>query len=417
VEELLRKILKKAKGYDTEVSSVKDITTSVNFKSGKCDSASESNVSSMGIRVTKNGKSGYSVINNLEEWEGCLKRAKRISKLSKKSEFYGLNSKRKSKKVKLFSKKLNNIYAQDLKKHGKDIVSSVKSRVVGLNIEKASTKLFYANSNGAFFEQEKQGVGFGIDLKHKSNVFYEEHSSVKDLDFVDFAKRADGFCMVKGKKHKITTGKYPVLFDYFAVSDLLSIVSPHFSMNSINKGKSIFANNIGNKVFSKNITLHDQGNLDFGNNSMRFDLEGTPSQKTTLVNKGILKGFLSDRTSGKGKSTSNCLSLSSRPSVSKTNLILSKGRDKFNDFIDNFSGIHIISLMGTHTSNLISGDFSLNVINAFKVQKGKIMPLKNFMVSGNAFETFKRASNLLRENRQVRGNICSPIFVDEVDII
>ena len=191
MEELLSKVIKNAKGYDVETSLGLADDISVNFKTGKGDNVQEGIAKTLHIRVTKNGKSGYSLTNDLNLWKDCLKRAKTICKLSKKSEFYGSNKKKKIKKVKTFSKKIVGISPEDLKEHGDEIINSVKSRVIDLSLSKNAAKVWYTNSNGVFLEDEKHSVGFGIDMKHKKNVFYESQMSVKDFDFREYVDARD----------------------------------------------------------------------------------------------------------------------------------------------------------------------------------------------------------------------------------
>ncbi|RKX57556.1 MAG: hypothetical protein DRP29_08340 [Thermodesulfobacteriota bacterium] len=223
-------------------------------------------------------------------------------------------------------------------------------------------------------------------------------------------------CRISSKKKRAKSGKQQVLFDYRAVSDLLSIFSSHFSLDNVNKGKSFFQGMVGKRVFSDMINMCDWGSMKYGNLSRIYDSEGTKTMKTRLINKGVLKGFVSDITSGKGNSTGNCSSMSAKPSVGLSNLVLSDGKSNFKEFIDNFSGVYVVDMMGVHTANPISGDFSLNASSAFLVKKGVIMPLKSFMLSGNAFETFKKVSRVFNGKRQIGKYVC-PRIVTEVDVI
>ncbi len=130
-----------------------------------------------------------------------------------------------------------------------------------------------------------------------------------------------------------------------------------------------------------------------GMNSSAFDGEGVPSHRTELINKGVLKGFLYDSyTGGKVgiKSTGNAVrsGYSDLPHVGIRNLIVSSSDP--HDLLAETKGYIVNSLIGAHTANPISGDFSVEAKNCFFAAPGEdTKPIRSLMIAGNIFELLK----------------------------
>lgn len=131
-------------------------------------------------------------------------------------------------------------------------------------------------------------------------------------------------------------------------------------------------------------------------NSSRVDGEGTPSQKTVIVDDGVLRNFIYDlKTAKKGntKSTGNGMrsSYAEMPEIGSSNLIFDF--KEYQPLSDINSGVYVTDILGAHTANPISGDFSVEAMNAFKIEKGELKhPVKKAMLSGNLFDILKEAN-------------------------
>ena len=137
----------------------------------------------------------------------------------------------------------------------------------------------------------------------------------------------------------------------------------------------------------------DDGLLPGGLDSSAFDAEGVPSQKTVLIEDGVLKGFLYDSyTAGKDgvQSTGNAdrAGYSDVPSVGIRNMIISSPDAR--DLLAETKGYKVGGLIGAHTANPISGDFSVEARNCFFVAPGEAAkPIRSLMLAGNVFELLK----------------------------
>jgi PmbA protein len=150
---------------------------------------------------------------------------------------------------------------------------------------------------------------------------------------------------------------------------------------------------VGDKVSAESLAIADDGLLSGGMDSSAFDGEGVPSQRTVLIDEGILKGYLYDSyTAGKegARSTGNAVrsGYSDVPCVGSRNLILSSSDSR--DLLAETKGLMVGSLIGAHTANPISGDFSVEAKNAFLIAPGEdAKPIRSLMLAGNFFELLK----------------------------
>ena len=194
------------------------------------------------------------------------------------------------------------------------------------------------------------------------------------------------------------------------------ILKNYLSAENVQRDRSILKNKIGEQIFNDCITIVDDGTLDYGLYSSKCDDEGTKTQRTVLVENGILKNYLYDikRANKEGKTSTGNASrgYSSLPYISPTNFIIEKTNNSLDDF-DEY--IYINGIIGSHTSNPITGDFAVEIQNSYYYKNGEIIPLKKGMFGGNIFEMFKKAIPL--NDVEQRGKLISPSIVFKGEIV
>ena len=193
---------------------------------------------------------------------------------------------------------------------------------------------------------------------------------------------------------KAESGTFDVLMRPLAVAELLEYtLIPALGADNVQKGRSSLRGRVGEKISSESLLIADDGLLCGGMDSSAFDGEGVPSQRTVLIERGILRGYLYDSyTAGKegARSTGNAVrsGYSDVPRVGIRNIIISSPDAR--DLLAETKGLLIGGLIGAHTANPISGDFSVEAKNAFLVAPGKeATPIRSLMLAGNFFELLK----------------------------
>lgn len=187
---------------------------------------------------------------------------------------------------------------------------------------------------------------------------------------------------------QIPTGIYSGILTPQASCDMLSILAQSFLGENLYKDKTKLKDKMGIQCFSERITITDSGFSGMG--AFPFDGEGVSSKENTVVKSGYFQTFLYDCYYGKKfgyPSTGNAVrrSLREPPQCGPRGLFIQKGdKDLIND---NTEGIVIEELIGTHTANTVTGDFSLGAIGHL-YQGGRKIPFKGVIFSGNIFELF-----------------------------
>lgn len=213
----------------------------------------------------------------------------------------------------------------------------------------------------------------------------------------------------------------PAIFRNSVVSNLIGFLSSSFSAEEIDKGRSMLAGKHGERVFSEQVTLVDDGLMAGGYATSPFDGEGVPASLTTLVDGGFVSGALYDgyyaRKHGKAPTGSAVRGIQGPPSIGISNLAMKNGKKPLSKLYEGLpKGILITNLMGVHTANPVTGDFSLGA-SGILIENGKLTrPVRGFAVAGNVLEVLRRVTDVASDLRFF-GNVGAPsVRVSEISI-
>jgi len=155
------------------------------------------------------------------------------------------------------------------------------------------------------------------------------------------------------------------------------------------KGLSVFSNRLGEKVASPVITVIDDATIPGKRGSFYYDDEGTPAQKTVLVENGILKGYMYDCLSAlkaKASSTGNGRRESYQhvPIPRMTNTFIAPGEISPEEIISSTPKGLFVKKMGGGQVDTVSGDFVFEVNEGYLIEKGKMTrPIRGATLIGN----------------------------------
>jgi PmbA protein len=189
---------------------------------------------------------------------------------------------------------------------------------------------------------------------------------VEDLDPEEVAREAAARAARLLGAAKPETQRVPVLLDPFAASSFLGVLAGALSAEAVQKGRSLFAELVGEQVGSEAFTLVDDGRLVAGPAASPFDDEGVPTGRTELFTHGVLNGFLHNTyTAARGGTVSTGngerAGYRSTPGVGTTNFYVEPGSDGFEELLGRAEGgVLIQDVSGVHSgANPISGEFSV----------------------------------------------------------
>jgi TldD protein len=164
------------------------------------------------------------------------------------------------------------------------------------------------------------------------------------------------------------------------------------------KGTSAFSNRVGEQVASPLITVVDDGTLAHRRGSLTIDDEGTPTQCTTLIENGILKGYLQDslnarlmgtRSTGNGRRESFAHLTLPR----MTNTYMRAGAHDPQEILASVArGIYAVNFGGGQV-DITSGKFVFSASEAYLIENGKVTrPIKGASLIGNGPDVLTRVS-------------------------
>jgi TldD protein len=164
------------------------------------------------------------------------------------------------------------------------------------------------------------------------------------------------------------------------------------------KKTSAFHNLMGQRVASERVTIVDDGTIDKRRGSLTIDDEGTPTERTVLIENGILKNFMQDRLNArlmKTKSTGNGRRESYKHVVlpRMRNTMMLSGKNTQDEMISSVDkGIFAVSFGGGQV-DITSGKFVFNCTEAYEIIDGKIgSPIKGATLIGDGPSILKEVS-------------------------
>ncbi|SHE21876.1 metalloprotease TldD [methanotrophic endosymbiont of Bathymodiolus puteoserpentis (Logatchev)] len=164
------------------------------------------------------------------------------------------------------------------------------------------------------------------------------------------------------------------------------------------KGTSAFSGRIGERVASSLCTIVDDGTLDNRRGSLSIDDEGTPTQCTTLIENGILKGYMQDRLNARlmgTQSTGNGRreSYAHTPMPRMTNTYMLPGESDPEEILRSVKNGLYAKNFGGGQVDITSGKFVFSASEAYLIENGKItQPVKGATLIGNGPEVLTRVS-------------------------
>ena len=384
----------------------------------------------VGIRVLKDQKQGFAFTSNMDNIAKTAAQAIENTKLTKVDENYAFAEVEKIPSVeKLYDKKYNDLSLDESVEFLKTTIDKAIDsgcEVTGSGFTASEGRSLILNSNGVSIEDEGTGFGLGLSVMLEKDgevatAYNSQSSRFFDIDGEKIAGEVCELAKSSLNTKPVETNDYDVVLDYYAAIGLLQTFIGAFNGENVMRGRSILKDKMGEEIANSTLTITDNPLLEKGMASAKCDGEGSVSKKTDLIKDGRLNSFIYDiYTANKAgvKTTSNGLrgSYLTTPMISPTNLEFKFSEMKDLSEIDN--GVLTTSVLGAHTANPISGDFSVEASNAFKIENGELTkPINKAMISGNIFEIMKKVEGLKSEVKQYGSFIIPKLLVHDLRVV
>ena len=423
----MEKILALAKkdAKEAEVFEVASEETRVKFEANRLKQMRTNQSTSVALRVIKDGRIGFATAAGTADGKQLVKDAVETSAFGSKARFRFPGDTRYP-KVSIYDPAVENVSIKDMVALGETMVAALTDHTPGILCEASVTRgiinVRLMNSRGGKTEYKKSFFALDIEgnlITGTDMLFVGEQESSchpvtdpqKVTDLV--LKQLD---MAK-EKAKSPTKTMPVVFTPNGVASALVMpLTTAINGKIVYEGASPLGDKVGKQVFDKAFSLRDDPSVAYRPASRPCDDEGVPSQKTPLINKGVVRGFLYDlqtaALAGKKSTGNGNRGRGTLPVPAPSGLVITPGKTTLDEMIaDIKEGLVIEILMGAEQGNILGGDFSGNVPLGFKIEKGKIAGrVKDTMVSGNVYKLLKDIAAIGSETRWVGGFLQTPPF-------
>lgn len=399
-------------------------------KQNELNFAKEEIETGIGIRIIKDNKIGFAFTSNLDKISETARQSIENTKLNKIDENYSFAEVEKVNEVKkVYDKKFDDLDLDESVELLKSVISQADDsgcEVTGSGFSASAGRSLILNSNGVSIENK--GTVFSLALSvtlqkdgEIATAYNSQSSRFYDLDGEKLANEVCDLAKSSLNTKPIETDNYSVVLDYYAATGLLQTFINAFDGENVRRGRSILKDRIGSEIANPTLSIIDNPLLENGMYTTKCDGEGSVSKATELIKDGKLNSFIYDIYTANNEgveTTSNGYrgSYLTTPMISPSNLEFKFSEMK--DISEIKKGVLTTSVLGAHTANPISGDFSVEASNAFKIENGELGdPINKAMISGNIFEIMKKVEGLNSEIKQYGSFIIPKLLVHDLRVV
>jgi PmbA protein len=398
--EKLVALARKSGADEAEVSLVEGREFDVDVRKGRIEHLVEAGSRVCGLRVIKNGRTAYASSSDLtpQTLRRLVRNAVKRAGFASPDKFAGLAplSRRKVDPATL------DLFDPDVA----EIDSRTKIRLAleterialrdkritnsyGANFGTNEARLILANSNGFAGEYRQTYCELNVGLQagdtddRVEDSWFSSKRRFRDLATPEeVARKAVERTVRQLRPRKIATQNVPVIFEPTQTSWLLAFLFGCVTGTAVYQKTSFLAGKLGERIGNANVTVVDDGLIPGLLGTRPFDSDGVPSQRTVVVEKGILKSYLCNTYAARKlrlKSTGNA----DGGGVSPNNFYLAPGTATAREIIAGTKkGLILIRTLG-HGLNSVSGDISRGAFGLW-VEDGEVaFPVSEITISGN----------------------------------
>jgi TldD protein len=296
---------------------------------------------------------------------------------------------------------------------------------VDLSLIEKKQDILIANSEGLFVEDQRNytrifvvtiaGSGSENQTCFEGPGALAGYEFIKTLDPVALGAETARTAVTMLSANYAPSGTFPVVIDNGFGGVIFHEACGHsLEATSVAKGASIFAGKLNQQIATEKVTAIDDGTILHKWGSTNIDDEGTPTQKSVLIDKGILKSYLIDKLGGrkmKMESTGSGRRQSYRyaPTSRMRNTYIDSGNDKFADMIASIDFGLYAKKMGGGSVLPGTGNFNFSVAEGYLIQNGKIAdPVRGATLIGNGGEILHKIS-MVSDNLDFAEGMCGSV--------
>lgn len=279
-----------------------------------------------------------------------------------------------------------------------------------LGVHVTDTRSNYRVTLSTYVEDQGQKESYHNNEWSTTNpLFYEA------MDATDLVKRTVDSALVVLKADEAPAGEMPVIIESGFGGVIFHEACGHgLETTSVAHDASVFCNKLGEKIAQDCVTAIDDGTVEGGWGSLKYDDEGQLTQKTTLIENGVLKSYMVDQLGA--KKTNYKITGSGRrenykyaPTSRMRNTFLAAGKDSVESMIADIDYGLYCKDMGGGSVSPGTGDYNFSVREAYMIRGGKLAePAKGASLIGRGIETIGRITKV-SNNLKLASGMCGSI--------
>jgi TldD protein len=266
----------------------------------------------------------------------------------------------------------------------------------------------FANSLGEFIETRRTGTLFVVQaVAADGNVIqtgYETMGGSRGHEIFREVRSAEEIALTAARRAvmmlsagRAPAGPMPVVLSSKAGGTMVHEAVGHgLEADLAQAGMSVYTGKVGTLVASPLVTVIDDATIPYARGTFPYDDEGTPGQKTVLVENGILKGYLYDRLTAMkdgSASTGNGRreSYQQKPIVRMSNTLIAPGKTEPEEIIRSVDKGLYVEKMGGGQVNTVNGEFVFEVSEGYLIEHGEVgAPVRGATLTGNGPDVLKK---------------------------
>lgn len=291
-------------------------------------------------------------------------------------------------------------------------------------IEKTQSVLI-ANSEGLWIEDERNWVrAMLLVVLEDQSVKQEAHVNegtlgtsefFETLDFESLAHKAVDRAKLLIHADYAPAGEMPVIIDSGFGGVIFHEACGHgLETTSVAKNASVFCGKLGEKIAHECVTAIDDGTIANTWGSLHVDDEGLETQRTVLIENGVLKSYMVDRMGAKQTGflptgSGRRQSYKFAPASRMRNTFIAPGKDKLEDMIRDIDYGLYAKDMGGGSVNPGTGEYNFGVQEAYLIRGGRLeKPVKGATLIGRGIESLGRITHV-GDNLKLAPGMCGSV--------
>ena len=296
---------------------------------------------------------------------------------------------------------------------------------VRINFRDEDQKILVANTEGVFAEDRRIRTRMSIEAiaakgTEKQSGFYGPGAHMglefyEKIDVKEYAREAARTAVTMISADECPSGQFPVIIDNEFGGVIFHEACGHsLEATSVAKKTSVFADKLGEQIASDIVSAYDDGSIPNGWGSANIDDEGTPTQRTLLIENGILKGYMVDKLNGRrmevpSTGSGRRQSYKFAPTSRMSNTFIAAGKSTPEEIVANTEFGIYAKYMGGGSVNPATGDFNFAVREGYLIRNGKIdTPVRGATLIGRGSEILKKI-DMVGNNLALGQGMCGSV--------